>query len=63
LHRRGKFVELLAAVGDSGEEGNVEENWKRVEKVIKEVADETFGKEGNKCNKEWFDDECAKVIK
>jgi hypothetical protein len=29
----------------------VEENWKRIEKVIKEAADETVSKEGNQCNK------------
>jgi hypothetical protein len=34
------------------EEANVEENWKRIEKVIKEAADETVGKEGNQHNKE-----------
>jgi hypothetical protein len=32
-------------IGEYREEGNVEENWKRTEKVIKEVSDETAGKE------------------
>jgi hypothetical protein len=29
------------------EEANIEENWKMVEKVIKEVSDETVDKDGN----------------
>jgi hypothetical protein len=43
-------------------EGNVEENWKRIEKVIKEAADETASKDGNQGNKEWFDEEGAKAV-
>jgi hypothetical protein len=31
---------------------HVEENWKRIEKVIMEAANETVGKEGNQRNKE-----------
>jgi predicted GTPase len=34
-------------IGENREEGNVEENWKRIEKVIKEVADEKVGQEEN----------------
>jgi hypothetical protein len=49
-------------IGEYKEEGNVEKNWKRIEKVIKEAADETVSKEGNQCNKEWFDEECAEVV-
>jgi hypothetical protein len=30
----------------------VEENWKRIENVMKEAADETVSKEGNQHNKE-----------
>jgi hypothetical protein len=45
------------------EEGTVEENWKRIEKVIKEAADETVGKEGNQHNKEWFDQVCPSNIR
>jgi hypothetical protein len=44
------------------EEGNVEENWKRIEKVIKEAADETLDKERNQGNKAWFDEECTKAV-
>jgi hypothetical protein len=44
------------------EEGNVEENWKRIEKVIKEAADETLDKEINQGNKAWFDEECMKAV-
>jgi hypothetical protein len=44
------------------EEGNVEGNWDRIEKIIKEAADETVSREGNQGNKEWFDEECAKVV-
>jgi hypothetical protein len=44
------------------EKGNVERNWKRIEKIIKEAADETVSREGNQGNKEWFDEECAKVV-
>jgi hypothetical protein len=40
----------------------VEENWKRIEKVIKEAADKTVSKEENQCNKEWFYEECAKAV-
>jgi membrane peptidoglycan carboxypeptidase len=40
----------------------VEENWKRIGKVIMEAADETVSKEGNQRNTEWFDDECAKAV-
>jgi hypothetical protein len=40
----------------------MEENWKRIEKVIKEAADKTVSKEENQCNKEWFDEECAKAV-
>jgi hypothetical protein len=36
----------LKRIGENREEGNVEENWKRIGKVIKEVADETVSKEG-----------------
>jgi hypothetical protein len=36
--------------------------WERIEKIIKEAADETVSKEGNQGNKEWFDEECAKVV-
>jgi hypothetical protein len=43
-----------------GGEGNVEEKWKKTEKLIKGVAAEMVGKEGNQQNKEWFDEECAK---
>jgi hypothetical protein len=44
------------------EEGNIEENWKRTENAIKKVADEAVGKEEKQHNKEWFNEECAKVI-
>jgi hypothetical protein len=49
-------------IGENREEGNVQEKWKRIEKVINEVADEAVGKEENQSNKEWFDEECAKLI-
>jgi hypothetical protein len=39
----------------------VEENCERIEKIIKEAADETASK-GNQGNKEWFDEEYAKVV-
>jgi hypothetical protein len=38
-------------IGQNREEDNVQEKWKRIEKVIKEVADEAVGKEGNQRNK------------
>jgi hypothetical protein len=41
---------------------NVEENWKRIENVIKEAAEETVNKEGNQPNKEWFHEERAKAV-
>jgi hypothetical protein len=40
----------------------VEENLKRIEKVIKEAADETVTKDKNQRNKEWFDGECLKAV-
>jgi hypothetical protein len=42
---------IEARIGEKREKGNVEEIWKKIEKVIKEVADETVGKEGNQRNK------------
>jgi hypothetical protein len=40
----------------------MEENWKRIEKVIKKAADKTVSKGGNQRNKELFDEECAKAV-
>jgi hemerythrin superfamily protein len=44
-----------------GEEGNIQENWKRIEKLINDVAHEIVGKEGNQRNKDWYDEECEKI--
>jgi hypothetical protein len=40
----------------------VEENWKRIEKVIKEAANETLDKERNQGNKARLDEECVKTV-
>jgi hypothetical protein len=36
--------EKIGGNREGGEEGNVEENWERIEKVTKEVAEEIVGK-------------------
>jgi hypothetical protein len=59
---RNNETKISQKIREYKEEGNVEENWKLIEKVIKEAADETVSKEGNQHNKEWFDEECAKAV-
>jgi hypothetical protein len=51
-------------IGENREGGgkNVKEIGKRMQKVIKEVADEIISKERNQLNREWFDEECVEII-
>jgi hypothetical protein len=44
------------------EEKDIDEEWRKTEKAIKESAEETIGEQKNTRNEEWFDEECANFI-
>jgi hypothetical protein len=43
-------------------ERNTEEEWKKIEKAVKEVVEETVRERRNVQNEDWFDEDCRAAI-
>jgi hypothetical protein len=57
-----KLQENKRGIDEVEEEEDIDKEWRKIEKAIKESAEETIGERKNARNEEWFDEECANFI-
>jgi hypothetical protein len=58
----GKLQENKMGVDEEEEEEDIDEEWRKIAKAIKESAEEAVGERKNTRNEKWFDEECANFI-